>query len=204
MMKFAWIIIVLSASNESVSGIGSKKSLILSVVVPIVSAIVGDSEVEVKNEEEETFDIAVSEFIISDLKNDNLSFENKLFCKILEEFNNAKTEDRTLNTAFFTNHQDQDISSKAIELISTQYQLSDNWEKNKIFVKKESDNLYNLVLSTYMPYKSRIISKQLNEIMHRLKNTSDDASIYLLQQEYFELKKLANQIDAELNRPFNY
>jgi len=164
----------------------------------------GDSEVEMKDEEDKTIDVAVSDFIIGDLKNDSLSFENKLFCKIIEEFNNAKKEDRTLNTAYFTNHQDQEVSSKAIELISTQYELSDNWEKNKIFVKKESDDLYNLVLSTYMPYKSRIISKQLNEIMHRLKDTTDEASVYLLQQEYFELKKLANQIDAELNRPFNY
>jgi DNA primase len=164
----------------------------------------GDSEVEVKTEDDESIDVAVSDFIIDDLKNDNLSFENKLFCKILEEFNIAKAEDRTLNTAYFTNHQDQEISLKVIELISTQYELSDNWEKNKIFVKKESDDLYNLVLSTYMPYKSRIISKQLNEIMNRLKDTTDEASVYLLQQEYFELKKLANQIDAELNRPFNY
>ncbi|MFK5855363.1 MAG: DNA primase [Bacteroidota bacterium] len=164
----------------------------------------GDSEVEMKNEEDEDIDIAVSDFIIGDLKNDNLSFENKLFCKILEEYNHAKKENITLNTAHFTNHSDQEISAKAIELISTPYELSDNWEKNKIFVKQESDDLYNLVLSTYMPYKSRIISKQLNELMNRLKDTTDDASIYLLQQEYFELKKLANQIDAELNRPFNY
>ena len=164
----------------------------------------GDSEVELKNEEDEPFDIAVSEFIIGDLKNDNLSFENKLFSKILDEFNDAKTKDTTLNTAYFTNHKDQEISAKAIELISSQYELSENWEKNKIFVKKESDDLYNLVLSTYMPYKSRIISKQLNEIMHQLKTATEDANIFLLQQEYFELKKLANQIDAELNRPFNY
>jgi len=164
----------------------------------------GDSEVELKTEDNETIEVAVSDFIIDDLKNDNLSFENKLFCKILEEFNYAKKEDRILNTAYFTNHQDQEISAKAIELISTQYELSENWEKNKIFVKRETDDLYNLVLSTYMPYKSRIISKQLNEIMQRLKNTPDEASIYLLQQEYFELKKLANQIDAELNRSFNY
>ena len=164
----------------------------------------GDSEVELKTEDNETIEVAVSDFIIDDLKNDNLSFENKLFCKILEEFNYAKKEDRILNTAYFTNHQDQEISAKAIELISTQYELSENWEKNKIFVKRETDDLYNLVLSTYMPYKSRIISKQLNEIMQRLKDTPDEASIYLLQQEYFELKKLANQIDAELNRSFNY
>ena len=164
----------------------------------------GDSELELDTEDEQTIEVAISDFIIDDLQNDNLSFENKLYCKIIDEFKKAKEDNVTLNTAYFTNHQNQEISAKSIELISTRYELSENWEKNKIFVKRESDNLYNLVLSTYMPYKSRIISKQLNEKLQQLKNPTDEASTYLLQQEYFELKKLANQIDAELNRPFNY
>jgi len=164
----------------------------------------GDSELELNTEDEQTIEVAISDFIIDDLQNDNLSFENKLYCKIIDEFKKAKEDNVTLNTAYFTNHQNQEISAKSIELISTRYELSENWEKNKIFVKRESDNLYNLVLSTYMPYKSRIISKQLNEKLQQLKNPTDEASTYLLQQEYFELKKLANQIDAELNRPFNY
>lgn len=164
----------------------------------------GDSEVEINIDEYKTIDVAICDFIIDDLENDNLSFEDELFRKIVDEFKKAKTEDKTLNTAYFTNHSNNQISAKAIELISTQYELSDNWEKNKIYVKKENDDLYNMVLSTYMPFKSRIISKQLNEIMLQLKTSTNDANTYLLQQEFFELKKLANQIDAELNRPFNY
>lgn len=164
----------------------------------------GNYELEMKTEDDNTVKIAISDYIIQDLENDNLSFENELYCKIIDEFKKAIAENITLNTAYFTNHSNHQISSAAIELISTPYELSDNWERNKIFVKKETDDLYNLVLSTFMPYKSRIISKQLNEITQRMKGEIDEASIYLLQQEYFELKKLANQIDAELNRPFNY
>ena len=164
----------------------------------------GDSEVEVDTEDDETIEISISEFIIDDLRNDKLSFENKLFCKILDEFKTASENEVILNTTHFTNNPDPQVSALAIELISTPYELSDNWEKNKIFVKKEGDNLFNLVLSTLMSFKSRLISKQLNELSLQLKTTTDEAEIYLLQQEYFELKKLANLIDSELNRPFNY
>ncbi len=164
----------------------------------------GDSEVEVNTEDEQTFEISIADYIINDLENDNLGFYNKIYCTILDEYKKAKQENIILNTTHFTNHVDKQISSVAIELMSTPYQLSDNWEKNKIFVKKEDDDLLNLVLSTLMSFKSRLISKQLNELSLQLKTTTDEAEIYLMQQEYFELKKLANLIDGELNRPFNY
>ena len=165
----------------------------------------GDSEVEINNEEDETVDIAVSDFIIDDLKNDNLTFENKLFCKIIEEFVNAKKDNITLSTAHFTNHQDAEISAKAIELISTRYELSENWEKNKIFVKKESDDLYNLILSNLMSFKSRLINKKLDYLSKGINNSTDDAEIHLQMLEFIELKKIARLIDDyELKRPFSY
>jgi hypothetical protein len=37
-----------------------------------------------------------------------------------------------------------------------------------------------------------------------LKTEKEEASIYLLQQEFFELKKVSNEIDRELKRPFDY
>ncbi len=164
----------------------------------------GDTQVEHKTDDEETTNISISDFIINDLDNDNLSFENKQYEKIIDELKKAKEDDEVLTTTHFTNHHDPQISSVAIELISTPYELSDNWERNKIFVKKEDDDLFHLALSTLMSFKSRHISKKLNDISHQLKNTIDEAEIYLLQQEYFELKKLTNLIDNELNRPFNY
>lgn len=148
--------------------------------------------------------ISISELIINDLDNDNLSLENQQYQKIIDELKNARKEDITLSSTHFTNHHDPQISSVAIELITTPYELSSNWERNKIFVKKEDDDLFHLALSTLMSFKSRHIGKKLNDISNQLRNTKDEAEIYLLQQEYFELKKLTNLIDSELNRPFNY
>jgi len=55
-----------------------------------------------------------------------------------------------------------------------------------------------------MSFKSRLISKKLNDISNQLKTATDESEVYLLQQEFFELKKLTNLIDGELNRTFNY
>jgi len=164
----------------------------------------GESELQISTEDEETVDISISEYVISDLENDKLKFENDLYCKILNEFKRARDEKRVLSTSYFTNHSDQQISTLVIELITTPYELSDNWEKNKIFVKQEGDDLSNLVLSTLMSFKSRLISKKLNDISNQLKTATDESEVYLLQQEFFELKKLTNLIDGELNRTFNY
>ena len=164
----------------------------------------GNTQVKVSTEDNEEHEISISDFIISDLDNDSLNFENKIYQSIVQEIKNAKEKSEVLNVAYFTNHPNPAMSSIAIELITSQYELSENWEKNKIFVKKEEDDLFHLALSTLMSFKSRLISKKLNDISKQLKVATDDAEIYLLQQEFFELKKLTNLIDAELNRPFNY
>ena len=164
----------------------------------------GNIQVKVSTEDNEEHEISISDFIISDLDNDSLNFENKIYQSIVQEIKNAKEKSEVLNVAYFTNHPNPAMSSIAIELITSQYELSENWEKNKIFVKKEEDDLFHLALSTLMSFKSRLISKKLNDISKQLKVATDDAEIYLLQQEFFELKKLTNLIDAELNRPFNY
>jgi len=60
-------------------------------------------------------------------------------------------------------------------------------------------------MSAWMSFKSRMINKQLKEITEELKKSgNEEADIYLLQQQYFELKKIANQIDKELKRTFTY
>lgn len=164
----------------------------------------GTVEVDVNDEEGGEFQIPISEFIIGDLDNDGLNFENPVYKLVVDEYKQAKENESILSTAYFTNHQNPAMSVKAIELISSQYELSENWEKNQIYVKKEDDDLFNFALSLLMSYKSRLISKKLKSIIEQMKTTKDDAEIYLLQQEFFELKKLANLIDAELNRPFNY
>ena len=164
----------------------------------------GNVEMNVNDEDGNQHKILISDFIIDDLENDGLTPDDNFFRLIINEFKESKKNKTVLTTSNFTNNPNTELSAKSIELLATPYELSKNWGKNKIFVKKEEDDLFNLALSSLMSYKSRLISKKLKNITEQMRNNPDDAEIFLLQQEFFELKKLANLIDGELNRPFHY
>lgn len=165
----------------------------------------GSVVVKVNDDEGNEHEMTISEFILDDLENDGLTLDNEVFKSIISEIKQSAEQETKLPTTYFTNHPDPDISAKVIELITSPYELSDNWEKNKIFVKKEEDDLFNLALSTLISYKSRLISKQLKSLEEQIANSKDSAEIHLLMLEHVELKKIARLIDdKELNRPFHY
>ena len=91
-----------------------------------------------------------------------------------------------------------------INLIASPYELSNNWKKNKIYVNQEEDDLFKAVITTLLPLRTKLISKRLKEITEEIKTAQDEATVFVLQQQFFELKKVANEIDKELKRPFDY
>ncbi len=161
-------------------------------------------EDEFGNEVEEEREEYVARFILQNLESDGIRFENAVYNRFVDEINRLAESGQIPDEQFFVNHPDEKLSAEAISLMATPYELSDNWEKNKIYVKNEKDDLLKTIITTLNPLRTKLISRHLREITERLKTTTDEAEVFLLQQQYFELKKVANEIDHELNRPFDY
>lgn len=157
-----------------------------------------------EDETSEDIPVKISDYILDDLDNDQIKFENTLYQEILNEMIQARKEEKKLDLSFFTNHPRPKIAETVIELVHSPHHLSENWKRNKIFVKAETDQLKTMVITTLLPLKSKLISKQLKSIADRLKVADNEAEQFVLMQQYFELKKLVSIIDSELNRPFNY
>ncbi|MBU3926724.1 MAG: DNA primase, partial [Bacteroidetes bacterium] len=155
-----------------------------------------------ENGNEET--ISVAAYFVSDLEEDQLKFENPIYNKIFDEYKKATLNGQTVSESFFANHPDKEIAQTTILLITSPYHLSENWEKNQIFVKLESDELKQNAIEILMAFKLRLIGKQLKEIAKKMQHVTDEAEIFVLQQQHFELKKLEILIAKELNRPMNY
>ncbi len=155
---------------------------------------------EVQEEREET----VAKFILQNLEMDGIRFENPLYNQMVDEVKRLLEGGSLPDEKFFVNHPDEKLASEAVSIIATPYELSDNWEKNKIYVKEEKDDLLKTIITTLNPLRTKLISRHLREITEKMKTTTDEAEIFILQQEYFEWKKVANEIDRELNRPFDY
>ena len=146
----------------------------------------------------------VSEFIIDELENDEIRFSNELYNTIINEMKQLLESTGKIKQSIFTHHSDPEISSTAINLITDQYELSENWEKHKIYVKTGRDQLGHYVMSTILSVKSKHVARKLRKITEDMKQASDEAEISLLQMEFHELKKISAIIDNELERPFNH
>jgi len=166
----------------------------------VTEFILDETNQEVKVETETT----VAEYILKNIREDGIRFENEIYNQILEEYDQGISTGHIPDESTFANHINTEISAHVINLIASPYELSDNWKKNKIYVNREEDDLFRTVITTLLPLKTKLISKRLKEITEEIKSAPDDATIFVLQQQFFELKQVANDIDKELKRPFDY
>lgn len=165
----------------------------------------GSTSIVIKDfDSDDRWEGKVSEYIISDLKNEQIIFENGCYNEMMEEYLVAEEKGLEPDELYFINHQNQDFATTAIELVSTQHQLSENWQQKKIYVKKEEDQLSTLTVATVLTLKSRLIGRQLKDLVEKMKVVNEEAEIFLLQQQFYELKSIANQIDFYLTRTFSY
>jgi DNA primase len=146
----------------------------------------------------------VAKYVLTNLENDGIVFENELYNQMADEIKKMLETGKVPDEQYFTRHADDKIAGEAVSLIATPYELSNNWKKNKIYVKSEEDDLSKTVISTLNQFRIKVISRYLREITEKMKTTSDDAEIFILQQQFFELKKVAKEIDNELHRIFDY
>ena len=170
-----------------------------------VLLLYGNKEITVKDDDsDDEWTGKISEYIISDLKEEQIDFENDLYNEMLDEYVKIEEKGSIPDESYFINHQSSKISATTIDLISTRHQLSDNWKKIKIYVKTEEDQLSMLTVAAVLTLKSRMIGKQLKMLIENMKTAEEDAEIFILQQQFYELKIISNKIDAILTRTFSY
>ena len=105
----------------------------------------GDQTIELEGLDEENKEqkhhVHISTYIISNMITDELVFENETYQTIFNEYVVWMNEDKTPTHQDFISHQNPDINSIAIDVLSHKYQISENWERHSIFVNKEENQL---------------------------------------------------------------
>ncbi|MCB2207095.1 MAG: DNA primase [Bacteroidetes bacterium] len=154
-------------------------------------------------EQNQEIQIRVDDFILTELQNEQISFLKDTYNEIVNEFGEAREKDTGLTESYFTNHSKNKIASETINLLTSPHQLSDNWKKNRIFVKQEEDQLSFLVLTTWLSLKAKYADKHLKEILDSMK-TADPDEIDMLIHQYNTLKNISTKIHSELTRVISY
>lgn len=142
--------------------------------------------------------VNVALFIVNDLSNDEITFENPVYQFIYEAYQTSLKEEATLDQQFFLHHPESVISTMAAELLLTRYEVSAaGWEKHNIFVKEEPTRLKQVVMRSLLAMKARKVEQMLDDIQHKLRNaTNEEESMDLLQQ-FQTLKTISMQIQSQ-------
>jgi len=144
--------------------------------------------------------IKIAEFIVHDLRNDEIELENPEYRLIFDEYVHSLSKGLIPDEAHFTQFQDSRVANLAIDLLSTPYELSYNWERNKIHVKTEQDNLKVQVASTVLSFKVKKIEQMIMANQKELKETTDTEDYMILLQKHMSLKQVSREINKQLSR----
>lgn len=148
-------------------------------------------------QEEVEENITVTHVLLNELE--DLGFENELYNTIADEYRKALEKGEVLETAFFLNHPNEQVSQLAIEVLHSPYEISDNWDKMHEIVITDKKLLFrNDIKSSLCRYKLRKVMRMMKANEQKIKACKDDEelmSLMRLQQQFIEnKKKLANDL----------
>jgi DNA primase len=132
----------------------------------------------------------LARYILDDLRNDAMSFSHPTHLKIMEMYLESLDEGVVPHEQHFVSNPEPDIALLCIDLITERYQLSQNWEKHKIFVKSGVDNLRMMADSALIHFKRKAIDSTMTALFQQLKESQEAEEQIIIQAKIRELKKI--------------
>jgi len=141
---------------------------------------------------------SVAALIFSDLDADNITFTNPGFHAMYSEIITVIEDKGIIDLQHFINHQNQEISQKAIDLISNKHSISNNWvDRHKIYTGREDEKIRKTTEKAILSLKKGHIDKQIKDLQLKIKDGSiNTEGIKLLSH----LTQIKTQIAKSLGR----
>ncbi len=139
-------------------------------------------------------DLLVANYVVCDIFNDNIAFNNELFNSIFMIYKDCIYNNESIpELRFFTSHQNPEISKLAIDLVSTPYVISPNWEeKNEIKVPRpeNKDTMDKYIKDSLLDFKLHKINGYIEDVKKRIPLAEGEFQIELLNllQNYLNIR----------------
>lgn len=154
------------------------------------------------DETDEEISITVAQFIIDEILNDDLEFQNLTYRKIFEEYVRFLENHQEVDSRLFINHTDPEISQIAVDLLSEKYTLSRIWEKHKAEVTEGNDFLQNAIPKAILVYKSKVLKMAIKNLKDELSSLKSDQvkETNQILKRLKELNEIMNRMSKDLDR----
>ena len=121
------------------------------------------------DEEGNEIPVTVIEYVVNDLKEDELAFHNPLHRQMLSEAAAHMHDSNFIAERYFLAHPDPVISKLSVDLINVRYQLSKYHSKSQKIVTDE-ERLYEMVPMLMINFKYAIVTEELKHMLYALQD----------------------------------
>ena len=131
---------------------------------------------------------------------EDIKFTNINHIQIIKCFKQEINNNNVIDVNYFLNHDDKELKDEVIDLLSSKYELSENWKKKyKISTIEEKEILQKASLNTILRLKFRLIQKMIeNNIKLLNKKELSNKKEKEIIIDHQKLKKIEMEIANEL------
>jgi len=140
-------------------------------------------------DEEKQQPVLVGTYILEELEEDKLIFDNSIHALMLEEYRNNYQQENFNVQRFFLYHSQSEISNMTADLISEKYTLSKIHSKIKK-VEEDVDRLIELVPRVVFEFKNCLILEMIRQKLTEMKVANDNKNNALVDQLMLEMGQL--------------
>jgi DNA primase len=158
-------------------------------------------DISIVNEDghDETHQVSVAEYIISNLESDEIVLESPVYANIYSEYVELIGKEQFPQPTNFTQHSNQDISGESSAILISPYSLSDNWQRHLIYPETEDMHLRKAAKDCVFRLKLKRIQRLIIELHKELEQAVGDDNKYdaLLHE-----KIMLDRARAEISKYF--
>lgn len=150
--------------------------------------------------------VTIAQFILDSINLDEvdgmkIEFQNAAFRKIYEEYNRCFNESLIPEPSHFTQHADPGISSTAINLLTSEYDLSPNWEeRHGIFVPTEERSFQRMAEEAVMCLRLKLLDRIKQKKLEEVLAEKDEANLEILLHYIRSLDNAKSILASKLGR----
>ncbi len=141
--------------------------------------------------------ITLAEWVVEDIRCDNLTFRERLFSKVFNEIEEGIREGEVRDGDYFVRHEDGELSALAGALMINPYKLSDGWSKRQIYVPPRESKIEEDIRQKLLRFKESEVSLEQRKLTNELKEEIDETT----REENLHGHSKLNQVRKRLNEP---
>lgn len=149
--------------------------------------------------------ISVAEYLLGNLEDVIEHFDNELYGKIVHLVLEKLSEGELVGRNFFVNHQDAAIQKFTIDMMTSPYEYSENWEKKwDLFLHSQEmpdENFKKDSLSSLKYFRLRKLKRMLRDNQEKIAELSktDDMEQLMLHMKFHQkLKQIHDDLAKEM------